>query len=75
MLKEEGEFTDKIKSLFADIAESNDCFQRIPWYSHGSNDENAAHTADSKFWEWFDTKVSELDSTYYWDIANALKMK
>ncbi|KAL9554649.1 hypothetical protein MBANPS3_002732 [Mucor bainieri] len=60
MLDEEEAFTGKIRSFYDTLDRVPQLTPQVPWLHHAS--------ADESFWEWFDKKISELDSTYCWDI-------
>ncbi|KAI9478245.1 MAG: hypothetical protein EXX96DRAFT_570148 [Benjaminiella poitrasii] len=63
MLEEEKEFVDKVQAFYDKVKYLPSFNHKTPW--HESVDEPL-----NVFWEWFDNKISELDSGYCWDISN-----
>lgn len=63
MLEEERAFTDKVQLFYNKMEKIPALYRKAPWH-----DENPV-TLTNHFWRWFDQKISELDSTYCWDIS------
>ncbi|KAI8080754.1 uncharacterized protein B0P05DRAFT_72267 [Gilbertella persicaria] len=62
MLEEEKIFDNKVQTFY-------DQMKIVPDLSYQNAWQNT--TASKQFWDWFDLKVTELDSSYCWDIDNA----
>lgn len=58
MLEEEEAFTCKMRSFYGKLDRVPQLNPHVPWFDSSAE----------PFWEWFDKKISELDSTYSWDI-------
>lgn len=67
MLDEEKAFSEKIQSFY-DKVKPLPLLSRgdMPWYQ-------ISQDSMSLFWEWFDSKISELDSRYAWGIEGGKK--
>ncbi|GAN06215.1 hypothetical protein MAM1_0115c05695 [Mucor ambiguus] len=66
MLEEEESFTGKVRNFYETLNCVPQLKPQVPWLN----------SSTESFWEWFDKKISELDSTYCWDIDtvnNAIK--
>ncbi|KAI7905962.1 uncharacterized protein BX663DRAFT_483630 [Cokeromyces recurvatus] len=68
MLEEEKEFVDKVQAFYNKFEGVQDFKRKKSWYE--SMDEPL-----DLFWEWFDSKISELDSNYSWDIGNDISIE
>ncbi|KAK4510606.1 uncharacterized protein ATC70_005037 [Mucor velutinosus] len=58
MLQEEESFTEKVRNFYDKLDRVPQLKPHVPWFNSSAE----------SFWEWFDKKISELDSTYCWDI-------
>lgn len=58
MLEEEELFTGKVRDFYDKLDRVPQLSPQAPWFNASAE----------SFWEWFDRKISELDSTYCWDI-------
>ncbi|KAI8639579.1 hypothetical protein BD408DRAFT_371457 [Parasitella parasitica] len=61
MLDEEKLFSDKVQGFYTQVEQIAQLHRKLPWFD-GTIDP---------FWDWFDSKISELDSIYCWDIDTA----
>ncbi|CEP06985.1 hypothetical protein, partial, partial [Parasitella parasitica] len=58
MLEEETLFSNKVQNFYTQVEHVAPLHGKSPWFDG----------TDDSFWNWFDGKISELDSTYCWDI-------
>lgn len=63
MLEEEKQFINKVQ-MFYDKVTNIPKLYRKTW----EDIPNSEDVSTTLFWEWFDHKISELDSGYCWDI-------
>jgi hypothetical protein len=63
MLEEEKVFTEKVQVFYNKVESIPMLYRKAPWY------DESPIVSTHHFWDWFDQKVSELDSTYCWDIG------
>lgn len=63
MLEEEKQFINKVQSFYDKVAYIPTLYRKT--WEDIPNSEDASTTL---FWEWFDHKILELDSSYCWEI-------
>lgn len=68
MLEEEKEFINKVQSFYDKTESISTLYRKKPWHTVADNNDGSLHL----FWEWFDHKISELDSGYCWDIDTSV---
>lgn len=69
MLDEEKVFSEKIQTFYNQVKDIPTLNRGdTPWYQ-------TTEDSMSLFWEWFDSKISELDNRYAWAVDTSKKLK
>lgn len=64
MLEEEKEFNAKMQRFYDSLKDIPSLYRDNPWFEP----QQSVISVQPSFWDWFDIKISELDSTYCWDM-------
>ncbi|CEI91811.1 hypothetical protein RMCBS344292_06089 [Rhizopus microsporus] len=64
MLEEEKEFNAKIQRFYDSLKDIPSLYRDNPWFEP----QQSVISVQPSFWDWFDIKIGELESTYCWDM-------
>ncbi|KAG1031933.1 hypothetical protein G6F25_011708 [Rhizopus arrhizus] len=64
MLQEEKQFDLKIQEFYDSLNTIPNLYKNRPWHEP----QQASIIVPPHFWDWFDIKINELESTYSWDM-------
>lgn len=68
MLEEEKDFINKVQKFYNMLESIPTLYREQPWYTVTDTNGDSLNP----FWEWFDRKISELGSSYSWDIDTSV---
>ncbi|KAI9260891.1 hypothetical protein EDC94DRAFT_610142 [Helicostylum pulchrum] len=68
MLEEEKDFINKVQNFYNMLESIPTLYREQPWYTVTDTNGDSLNP----FWEWFDHKISELGSSYCWDIDTSV---